>query len=108
MSDGDVEQPGQISDEALIARACRGGAEGDRAFEQLYFRHRDFVLRVARRFTAADEQAVDAAQERQIDPAHHRHRFKPLGSGMPDEGVRGIEIGRWGRGRGPRASCRWH
>lgn len=63
MSDGDVEQPGKASDESLIARAGRGGADGEQAFAQLYLRHRDFVLRVARRFAADDEQAVDAAQE---------------------------------------------
>ncbi len=38
-------------------------AERERAFEALYFRHRDFVVRVSRRFAGDDESAMDAAQE---------------------------------------------
>lgn len=50
----------QRTDADLLASAQAGD---DSAFETLYFRYRDFVVRVARRFAADDEQAVDAAQE---------------------------------------------
>lgn len=49
-----------LPDADLLARAQRGD---ERAFEALYFRHRDFVYRVARRFSGDDELALDAAQE---------------------------------------------
>lgn len=52
------------SDAELVA-ACNGG-DGDEAtaaFSGLYLRHRDYVLRVARRFTDDNEIAADALQD---------------------------------------------
>ncbi len=48
------------SDEDLLALVRRGDGG---AFEALYARHREFVWRVARRFTGDDDLALDAAQE---------------------------------------------
>lgn len=48
------------SDAELLARAARGE---ESAFHALYLRHRDFVLRVARRYAPGDAAALDAAQE---------------------------------------------
>jgi len=47
-------------DEKLIERANRGDAE---AFERLYHRHRDWVYRLAWRFTGNQEDALDVVQE---------------------------------------------
>jgi RNA polymerase sigma-70 factor (ECF subfamily) len=47
------------SDAALIARA---GTDPD-AFRTLYLQTRDFVYRVARRYSATDEDALDATQD---------------------------------------------
>lgn len=47
-------------DADLLARAARGE---ESAFHALYLRHRDFVLRVARRHAPGDAAALDAAQE---------------------------------------------
>jgi RNA polymerase sigma-70 factor (ECF subfamily) len=47
-------------DEALIERANRGDAE---AFELLYRRHRDWVYRLAWRFTGNQQDALDVVQE---------------------------------------------
>jgi RNA polymerase sigma-70 factor (ECF subfamily) len=49
-----------ISDEQLIERAGRGDAE---AFEMLYHRHRDWVHRLAWRFTGNRQDALDVLQE---------------------------------------------
>jgi len=54
------EQLNECSDDELAARVRRGD---ERAFEVLYFRHREFVYRVARRFAGEDETALDAAQQ---------------------------------------------
>ncbi len=48
------------SDESLVNAINRGD---DRAFETLYFRYRDWVVRLARRFTGNDEDALDVMQE---------------------------------------------
>jgi RNA polymerase sigma-70 factor (ECF subfamily) len=48
------------SDEALVEAASGGDAE---AFEALYRRHRDWVVRLARRFTGNDQDALDVLQE---------------------------------------------
>jgi RNA polymerase sigma-70 factor (ECF subfamily) len=48
------------SDESLIARANRGDAD---AFEALYLRHRDWVARLAHRFTGDRDEALDVMQE---------------------------------------------
>jgi RNA polymerase sigma-70 factor (ECF subfamily) len=68
------------SDEELVA-ICNGGNAPDaaRAFEALYRRHRDFVLRVARRFTRDRELALDALQE---TFAYLLHKFPPAGDGL--------------------------
>lgn len=49
-----------MTDEQLVA-AINAGDAG--AFEGLYFRHRDYVLRLARRFTGNDDDALDVMQE---------------------------------------------
>lgn len=49
-----------LSDEQLVDRANAGQAE---AFDALYRRHRDHVLRQARRYTHDEALAQDAAQE---------------------------------------------
>jgi len=48
------------SDEELLEQAQKGGAE---AFETLYRRHRDWVYRLAWRFTANEADALDVLQE---------------------------------------------
>lgn len=56
-----AEQPrGEMSDAALVARAGKGDHA---AFEVLYRRHRDFVYRLALRFTGEHALALDATQE---------------------------------------------
>jgi RNA polymerase sigma-70 factor (ECF subfamily) len=48
------------SDESLIDAMNHGDT---RAFEVLYYRYRDWVYRLARRFTGDDEEALDVLQE---------------------------------------------
>ena len=48
------------SDESLIAAANQGDAD---AFAALYHRHRDWAVRLARRFTRSDDDALDVLQE---------------------------------------------
>jgi RNA polymerase sigma-70 factor (ECF subfamily) len=68
------------SDEELVAVCNDGDAlEAARAFEALYRRHRDFVLRVARRFTRDRELALDALQE---TFAYLLGKFPPAGTGL--------------------------
>src|SRR6185295_371518 len=68
------------SDEDLVAVCNVGDAhEAARAFEVLYRRHRDFVLRVARRFTRDRELALDALQE---TFTYLLHKFPPAGEGL--------------------------
>jgi len=68
------------SDEELVAVCNVGDAhEAARAFEALYRRHRDFVLRVARRFTRDRELALDALQE---TFTYLLHKFPPAGEGL--------------------------
>lgn len=47
-------------DAELIASANHGD---EAAFASLYFRHRDWVVRLARRFTGSDDDALDVLQE---------------------------------------------
>src|SRR5829696_8657443 len=54
-----VEQPSR-SDQDLIAATNRGDAE---AFEDLYRRYRDWVVRLALRFTHDEDLALDVLQE---------------------------------------------
>jgi len=48
------------TDSALVEAVCRGD---ERAFEALYHRYRDWVVRAAWRFTGNDEDALDVLQE---------------------------------------------
>jgi RNA polymerase sigma-70 factor (ECF subfamily) len=52
--------PGMESDEKLIETANKGDAE---AFEALYYRYRDWVYRLAWRFTGNRDEALDVLQE---------------------------------------------
>jgi len=68
------------SDEELVAICNVGDAlEAARAFEAIYRRHRDFVLRVARRFTRDRELALDALQE---TFTYLLNKFPPAGDGL--------------------------
>jgi RNA polymerase sigma-70 factor (ECF subfamily) len=68
------------SDEELVAICNFGDAlAATRAFEALYRRHRDFVLRVARRFTHDRELALDALQE---TFTYLLGKFPPAGPGL--------------------------
>ena len=68
------------SDEELVAICNDGDAhQAARAFEALYRRHRDFVLRVARRFTRDRDLALDALQE---TFAYLLGKFPPAGDGL--------------------------
>ena len=49
-----------VTDEALIEAANRGDAS---AFEALYYRYRDWVVRLAYRFTGDRDDALDVLQE---------------------------------------------
>jgi RNA polymerase sigma-70 factor (ECF subfamily) len=49
-----------LEDRDLVLAAAAGDA---RAFEDLYRRHRDFVLRLARRFGLGEQDALDVLQE---------------------------------------------
>ncbi len=51
---------GDQTDLELIARINAGDAA---AFDDLYYRHRDWVVRLARRFTGNDADALDVMQE---------------------------------------------
>ncbi len=58
-----VQSPEQLdstSDQQLIAAINAGDAA---AFETLYFRHRDWVVNLARRFTGNEDLALDVMQE---------------------------------------------
>lgn len=68
------------SDEELVDVCNRGDAEeAAAAFEALYRRHRDFVLRVARRVTRDRELALDALQD---TFAYLLQKFPPAGDGL--------------------------
>ena len=68
------------SDDELIAVCNAGGAkEAAAAFEALYRRHRDYVLRVARRFARDRELALDSLQE---TFAYLLRKFPPSGEGL--------------------------
>lgn len=55
-----AQAPDHRSDPALVD-ALNGG--DDSAFDALYFRHRDWVMRLAQRFTGSPEDALDVLQE---------------------------------------------
>jgi RNA polymerase sigma-70 factor (ECF subfamily) len=68
------------SDEQLVDACNDGDAEAAaEAFEALYRRHRDFVLRVARRFTHDRDLALDALQD---TFAYLLQKFPPVGPGL--------------------------
>jgi RNA polymerase sigma-70 factor (ECF subfamily) len=68
------------SDEELVAACNVGDAESAAAaFEALYSRHRNFVLRVARRFTGDRDLALDALQE---TFTYLLRKFPPGGTGL--------------------------
>lgn len=68
------------SDEALL-KACNGGdaMEAADAFETLYRRHKDYVLRVALRFVPDTDAALDVLQE---TFTYLLRRFPPSGEGI--------------------------
>ena len=55
-----MAEPNVTSDEQLLEQARKGDAE---AFETLYRRHRDWVYRLAWRFTGNEADALDILQE---------------------------------------------
>ena len=68
------------SDEALVAICNRGDSAGSAAaFETLYRRHRDYVLRVALRFAPDVETALDVLQDTFLQLLR---RFPPTGAGL--------------------------
>lgn len=70
----------ELSDDALVEICNRGGADdAARAFEALYLRHRDYVLRVAMRFVRDRDLAYDALQE---TFAYLLRKFPPQGTGL--------------------------
>jgi len=68
------------SDETLV-RVCNEGdaSEAADAFEALYLRHKDYVLRVALRFVPDTDTAFDVLQE---TFAYLLRRFPPTGDGL--------------------------
>src|SRR5690606_16477953 len=68
------------SDSELVRRCnVAESREAAEAFEALYRRHRDYVLRVARRFTRDRELALDALQE---TFTYLLRKFPPAGPGL--------------------------
>ena len=68
------------SDEALV-QTCNEGdaAQAAQAFEALYLRHKDYVLRIALRFVPDTDTALDVLQE---TFAYLLRRFPPTGEGL--------------------------
>jgi RNA polymerase sigma-70 factor, ECF subfamily len=54
------DDPNSLADADLVDRVNAGDV---RAFEALYWRHRDWVVRLARRFTGDEADALDVMQE---------------------------------------------
>ena len=72
--------PDRRSDEDLIEACNQGDArEATQAFEALYRRHKDFVIRVARRFVSDNDAALDVLQE---TFAYVLRQFPPAGEGL--------------------------
>lgn len=68
------------SDEALVQTCNQRDARAARAaFEALYLRHKDYVLRVALRFTPDIDLALDAVQDTFVQLLR---RFPPTGDGI--------------------------
>lgn len=68
------------SDEELV-RLCNDGsaAEAERAFEALYKRHKDYVIRVALRFVRDNDAALDVLQD---TFSYVLRKFPPTGDGL--------------------------
>ena len=67
------------SDERLVDICNHGGPRAAAAFEALYLRHKDYVLRVALRFSPDIDTALDALQDTFVQLLR---RFPPVGSGL--------------------------
>ena len=75
-----LRRPDPRSDEALVAACNEGGSrEATQAFEALYLRHKDYVLRVALRFVPDMDTALDVLQD---TFAYLLRRFPPTGEGI--------------------------
>jgi RNA polymerase sigma-70 factor (ECF subfamily) len=70
-----------MSDDSALVEICNHGdaREAARAFETLYERHKDFVLRVALRFSPDNDSALDALQE---TFTYLLRKFPPQGPGL--------------------------
>ncbi len=70
----------QTSDVELVA-LCNDGSssEAARAFEALYARHKDYVIRVAMRYVTDPDAALDVLQE---TFTYLLRKFPPAGSGL--------------------------
>lgn len=70
-----------MHDDAALVEICNHGdaREAGRAFETLYTRHREFVLRVALRFAPDNDTALDALQE---TFTYLLRKFPPVGPGL--------------------------
>lgn len=75
-----LRPPDRRSEQELI-RACNEGTatEAARAFESLYRRNKDFVLRVALRFVRDNDSALDVLQE---TFTYLLRKFPPAGDGL--------------------------
>ncbi len=67
------------SDAALIAICNGGGPAAAGAFDALYRRHKDYVLRVALRFVPDTDTALDVLQETFL---YLLRQFPPVGEGL--------------------------
>lgn len=68
------------SDEALVRLCNEGGAaEAEQAFEALYRRHKEYVVRVALRFVPDPDAALDVLQE---TFSYLLRKFPPSGEGL--------------------------
>ena len=92
----------QRGDEELVAACNAGGpTEAALAFEALYRRHRDYVLRIARRFARDRDLALDALQE---TFAYLLTKFPPAGGGLEEVTITGSRIQRARRAESGRAA----
>ncbi|MYE81899.1 MAG: sigma-70 family RNA polymerase sigma factor [Gammaproteobacteria bacterium] len=67
------------SDETLVRTCNRGGPGAAAAFDALYRRHKDYVLRVALRFAPDMDTALDVLQETFLQLLR---KFPPSGDGI--------------------------
>lgn len=68
-------------DDKQLVELCNSGdsAEATRAFEAIYLRHKQFVIRVARRFVPDSDAALDVLQE---TFSYILRKFPPGGDGL--------------------------